>query len=157
GFALVLACVGGRMWSILYIGSKKNQELMTSGPYSMTRNPLYFFSTLGAVGVGLIVGSLMVALALGFVVYRVLLATATREAEHLKTLFGATYDSYARDTLMFWPKPSLYRDSPDVVFSPAALKRTFLDGVLFLMAFPLIEAIEHLQVEGYLPILIRLF
>lgn len=157
GFALVLACVGGRMWSILYIGSKKNQELMTSGPYSMTRNPLYFFSTLGAVGVGLMVGSLTLALVLGFAVYRVLLATAEREAEHLATLFGARYETYARETPMFWPKLSLHRDSPEVVFSPRALRRTFLDGVLFLMAFPLIELIEHLQVEGYLPILVRLF
>jgi len=156
GFALVLACVGGRMWSILYIGSKKNRELMTFGPYSMTRNPLYFFSTLGAIGIGLIVGSLVLTLALGLTVYLVLNATASRESEHLRTLFGARYDDYARQTPMFWPKPRLYRDSAGVSFSPAALRRTFLDGLIFLMAFPLIELVEHLQLQGYLPVLLRL-
>jgi protein-S-isoprenylcysteine O-methyltransferase Ste14 len=157
GFSLVLACIGGRMWSILYIGSKKNRELMTSGPYSMTRNPLYFFSTLGAVGIGLMIGSLLLALALGLAVTLVLNATAAKEAEHLEALFGPAYAEYARQTPMFWPKPSLYRDRPEIAFSPGALKRTFLDGLIFLMAFPIIEGIEYLQTEGFLPILYRLF
>ena len=57
GVGLVLFCVVGRMWSILYIGSKKNQALVTTGPYSITRNPLYLFSAVGALGLGLFVGS----------------------------------------------------------------------------------------------------
>lgn len=64
GIALVLACIFGRLWSILYVGGRKNQELVTGGPYSMTRNPLYFFSTVGIVGVGLMFGSISVALIL---------------------------------------------------------------------------------------------
>ena len=77
GFGSVLACVAGRMWSILYVGSKKNSELVTSGPYSITRNPLYFFSTFGAVGIGLIHGSVFVAFALGLLTYVVLAITAS--------------------------------------------------------------------------------
>lgn len=157
GFGLVLACVAGRMWSILYVGSRKNLELMTAGPYSVTRNPLYFFSTLGAVGIGLIHGSLIMALALGLFAWLVLATTAAKEAEHLKTLFGARYDAYARATPLFWPKPSLYQDAPEVVFSPVALRRTFLDGLFFLAVFPIIEVIEHLQIGGFLPILARIF
>lgn len=157
GFGLVLACVAGRMWSILYVGSRKNRELTTTGPYSITRNPLYFFSTLGAVGIGLIHGSLILALALGAFAYLVLVATAEREAEHLKTLFGPGYDSYARETPLFWPRPSQYRDDAEVAFSPSALRRTFLDGLFFLAVFPIIEAIERLQVEGILPVLVRVF
>lgn len=156
GFGLVLACVGGRMWSILYVGSKKNSELITSGPYSMTRNPLYFFSTVGAVGVGLIHGSMLVALVLGLLAYVVLILTARKEADHLKTIFGNNYDLYASQTPMFWPKASLYRDHNEVVFSPRALGRTFCDGLFFLAAFPAIEAIEHLQIDGILPVLMEI-
>jgi protein-S-isoprenylcysteine O-methyltransferase Ste14 len=65
GVGLVLFCVVGRMWSILYIGSKKNQTLVATGPYSITRNPLYLFSAIGAMGIGLFVGSLLLALFLG--------------------------------------------------------------------------------------------
>ena len=157
GLAFVLVCVAGRMWSILYVGSKKNHELVTRGPYSITRNPLYFFSTIGAVGVGLIYGSLAVALALGLLAYLVFIITATKESEYLSTVFGASYDAYARQTPMFWPSPSRYQDEPEVTFSPKALKRTLLNGLLFLAAFPLIETVEYLQAAGYLPILMRIF
>ena len=43
GVTLAIVCIGGRLWSCLYIGSRKNRELVTTGPYSITRNPLYFF------------------------------------------------------------------------------------------------------------------
>ncbi|WP_192384960.1 methyltransferase family protein [Mesorhizobium silamurunense] len=157
GLGLVLTCFVGRMWSILYVGSKKNLELITSGPYSLTRNPLYLFSTLGAAGIGLIHGSIAVALVLGLLSYLIFVITAAKEAEHLKTIFGSRYDSYERCTPMFWPKLSQYTDSPEVVFSPKALKRNFLDGLYFPAAFPAIEAIEQLRAARYLPILITIY
>ncbi|MFC3323222.1 hypothetical protein [Mesorhizobium cantuariense] len=82
--------------------------------------------------------------------------TAAKEAEHLKTIFGSRYDSYARCTPMFWPKLSQYKDSPEVVFSPKALERNFFDGLYFPAAFPAIEATEQLQEAGYLPILMTI-
>jgi protein-S-isoprenylcysteine O-methyltransferase Ste14 len=157
GIALAFACVIGRMWSILYVGSKKNKELVTSGPYSMTRNPLYFFSCVGAVGIGLMYGSVVVAFLLGCIAYVVLSTTAAKEADFLRTTFGPAYDVYSRHTPMFWPNPRLYEDAPEVYFSPRALRKTVLDGALFLAAFPIIETIEYLQVNGLLPILLRVF
>ena len=157
GFVLVLACVAGRMWSILYVGSRKNRELVTAGPYSVTRNPLYLFSVIGAVGIGLIHGSLVTASLFGLLAYLVLSITAAREAEHLETIFGSAYGAYARRTPMFWPKLSLYREPDEVAFSPDALRRTFLDGLLFLAVFPAIETIETLQDAGYLPVILGLF
>ncbi|MEX2166820.1 MAG: isoprenylcysteine carboxylmethyltransferase family protein [Methyloceanibacter sp.] len=155
GLGLVAICVAGRVWSSLYIGSRKNRVLVTSGPYSITRNPLYLFSTIGAVGIGLIFGSIAAALGLGLLAYGVFMVTATKEAEHLSAIFGSRYDAYARQTPLFWPNVFHYRDLPEVAFSPKALRRTFVDGLLFLAAFPAIEAIEHLQTDGTLPILMR--
>jgi protein-S-isoprenylcysteine O-methyltransferase Ste14 len=157
GVALVLLCVVGRMWSILYIGSKKNQTLVTMGPYSVTRNPLYLFSAIGAMGLGLFVGSLLFALFLGLATWVVLGATASKEARYLETLFGDEYREYTLRTPMFWPRPSLYSDQvDDVMFSPAALRRTFLDGLIFIAVLPAIEVIEHLRDAGYMPILFKL-
>lgn len=157
GVALVVVCVLGRMWSILHIGARKNRELTTTGPYSMTRNPLYFFSTVGALGIGLMVGSFALAILLAVFTYGILNATAAKEAEHLRTLFGRAYDDYAAATPMFWPNPFRYEETAEVTFSPAALKRTFLDGLVFVMVFPLIELIEHVQQAGYLPVLLQMF
>jgi protein-S-isoprenylcysteine O-methyltransferase Ste14 len=157
GFGLVLVCVAGRMWSILYIGARKNRDLTTLGPYSMTRNPLYLFSTIGAFGVGLIYGSLTVAVLLGALSYLAFLITARKEADHLQHLFGARYEAYAARTPLFWPNPTLYRDSPEMAFSPDALRRTFLDGLLFLAIFPAMELLEYLQQSQLLPVLFRFF
>ena len=43
----------GRLWCSLYIAGYKTKQLVTEGPYSMSRHPLYFFSLIGAIGVGL--------------------------------------------------------------------------------------------------------
>jgi len=156
GVGLVLACIAGRMWSILYIGSRKNSDLVTTGPYARTRNPRSFVSTVGAAGIGLMLGSFVMTGALMLAAWLVLVATARREADHLRALFGAAYDDYARVTPMFWPKPSLYREPAEASFSPSALKRTFLDGLFFLLLFPVIELIEHAQEAGHLPVLLNL-
>lgn len=155
GFALVLVCVAGRMWSILYIGARKNRDLTTLGPYSITRNPLYLFSTIGAIGVGLIYGSLLVAALLGTLSYVAFLITAHKEADHLQVLFGERYEAYAARTPIFWPNPLLYRDSTEMAFSPDALRRTFLDGLIFLAIFPAMETLEYLQSSQILPVFFR--
>jgi len=52
---ILLAGVGalGRLWCSLYIGGRKTHELVSAGPYGWCRNPLYLFSLIGALGVGL--------------------------------------------------------------------------------------------------------
>ena len=42
GIGLVVLCIAGRVWSSLDIGSKKNRELVTAVPYSITRNSICF-------------------------------------------------------------------------------------------------------------------
>lgn len=157
GLGLVVFCVLGRLWSILYVGGKKNAELVTAGPYSMTRNPLYFFSTVGAVGIGLMFGSLIAAVALGCLTFQILVVTAKKEAEYLAAKFGSAYEIYAHHTPMFWPNPLRYNDPLEVYFSPLALKRTFFDGLYFLAIFPLIEFVEYLRSIDVIPALITLY
>jgi protein-S-isoprenylcysteine O-methyltransferase Ste14 len=157
GLVLVLVCVGGRLWSTLYIGGRKNSELISMGPFSMTQNPLYFFSTLGALGIGLIYGSVLAALALGLASFIVFRVTAGKEAEFLSGKFGDAYEAYRRKTPRFWPNPLLFQDNAERQFSTHALKRTFYDGLFFLALFPAIETIEYLRMNGFLPKLFVLF
>jgi protein-S-isoprenylcysteine O-methyltransferase Ste14 len=83
GTLLIIACVLGRFWAILYVGKHKNRGVVTDGPYSVSRNPLYFFSTLGAFGVGLLFGKLTLALVLGIGVFAILSRTALKEQAYL--------------------------------------------------------------------------
>ncbi|UVK42641.1 isoprenylcysteine carboxylmethyltransferase family protein [Mesorhizobium sp. AR07] len=158
GFCLVVVCVVGRLWSILYVGGKKNEELVSTGPFSTTQNPLYFFSTVGAVGIGLIYGSVLAAMALGVASFFIFRVTARKEAEFLLGKFGPAYLAYIKSTPRFWPNPLLYHDQDEQQFSTRALKRTFFDGLYFLAVFPIIELIEHFRATGLLfPALITLY
>jgi protein-S-isoprenylcysteine O-methyltransferase Ste14 len=157
GLLMVFVCFLGRLWSILFVGGRKNDELIVSGPFSMTRNPLYFFSTVGAAGIGLMFGSVLAAVMLGLASYIVFRFTARKEAEFLAGKFGAVYAAYAERTPGFWPNPMLYRDEDQWLFSNKALKSTFRDGLYFLALFPLIEMVEYFRVSGALPTLFTIY
>ena len=145
GLALLVMAVMGRLWSILYIGSKKNEELVTLGPYSMTRNPLYFFSITGLVGIGLVYGSVLLAAVLLVSAVIVFQYTALREAEFLGAKFSARYGEYAARTPLILPRPSLYATSDEITFSVRALTKTLRDCLPFLVLYPLIEGVEYLH------------
>jgi protein-S-isoprenylcysteine O-methyltransferase Ste14 len=67
GIALIVFCIIGRTWTSLYIGGRKNNKLVQYGPYSISRNPLYLFTFIGAAGMGAQLGSLSLALMSAFV------------------------------------------------------------------------------------------
>ncbi|MEM5471106.1 isoprenylcysteine carboxylmethyltransferase family protein [Hoeflea sp. AS60] len=153
GMLLILACIFGRLWSTLYIGTRKNSEVVMTGPYSITRNPLYLFSTIGAFGAGLVFGSIVVAFGLGLVSYIVFSITANGEASYLRSQFGPEYLTYEAGTPQFWPNFSLYTTASEVMFSPPVLQRAFGDSLYFLAVIPLVGAVEYLQSSGYLPVI----
>jgi len=151
GLVLVVVCIVGRLWSILYIGGRKNVELVVSGPYSITRNPLYLFSTIGAVGIGCMFGSIAAASLFGMIAYIVLLRTARQEERFLQGRFGQAYQAYANRTPLFWPNPNLYLEACEMTFSPKIVRRNLREACLLLLFLPLIEASEYLHDEGFTP------
>lgn len=152
GIGLVFAAILGRLWSILYIGARKNEELVTIGPYSMTRNPLYVFSLIGIAGIGLMFGSIILTVLLVTACTVVFYYTSLREAAFLRGKFGSVYDAYAASTPLMLPRFSAYRSAAEVTFSQKALTTTFLDCLFLLALFPIIEGVEYLQTSGYLPV-----
>jgi protein-S-isoprenylcysteine O-methyltransferase Ste14 len=152
GLGLIVLCILGRTWCMLYIGGRKNQSLVMEGPYSITRNPLYFFSIVGAVGVGAQTGSLLAAAVCGFVAWTVFLWTACREEAALTAAFGDSYTRYLSQVPRFLPKFSLWHGPAQVLAQPRILLMTFVDALVFLVAVPLAEVVEYLQEIGVLPV-----
>jgi protein-S-isoprenylcysteine O-methyltransferase Ste14 len=157
GIALILIGIGGRLWSILYIGGRKSAEVVTFGPYSMMRNPLYFFSTIAAAGVGSQTGSISVAVAAAVLCATAFHIVALREETHLKALFGAPYEAYLARVPRFVPNPRLFQDQAEVTFSPRLFTHTLRDGLAFLIAIPCFELIEVGQEYGFIPVLFHLY
>lgn len=147
--AIVLAIVG-RAWCTLYIGGRKKAEVVDRGPYSVSRNPLYLFSFIGAFGIGAQSGSLVIGAA--FVVAAVLVFhfTVRREEVFLLREFGEGYARYFDRTPRFWPRFSLWRDADELSVRPSLFLLTIRDGLVFLLAIPLFELIDAGQAVHWL-------
>ncbi|MGN6582711.1 MAG: methyltransferase family protein [Rhizobiaceae bacterium] len=156
GISLIGIAVIGRLWCTLYIGGRKAAELIQDGPYSITRNPLYVFSSIGATGAGAETGSVVVALFFGIATAIAFHVVAKKEEGVLAGAFGDAFTSYCARVPRFFPKLSLYKDSVTVTVYPKRLYTTFMDSLVFFAAFPFFEFIGWLQFHHYLPIFLRL-
>ena len=145
GTLILIAGVLGRLWSILYVGAVKNAELMQDGPYSMTRNPLYVFSTVAAFGIGLMLGAVSFALLLALVVGCILYVTARREAAYLAQHFGPAYADYAARVPFFLPDPRLFHSRPQITFAARNLRTNLADAMVFLSFIPLVELVDSFK------------
>jgi protein-S-isoprenylcysteine O-methyltransferase Ste14 len=74
--------------------NRVSEHLVTSGPFALTRNPIYLGNTMLTTGIGLIVGSvwfLLFAVLAAFVTQKL---TIEREERHLEARFGKRYRDY---------------------------------------------------------------
>ena len=83
---------------------EKNLRLATSGPYSLSRNPLYLGSFLLVVGFAVAGRNLLLGIALVVLFLAVYLPVMRREESFLRQKFGAEYEEYAARTPLFLPK-----------------------------------------------------
>ncbi|APH70966.1 sodium:proton antiporter [Aquibium oceanicum] len=157
GLVLILIGIGGRLWATLYIGGRKSAEVVSTGPYSVSRNPLYVFSSIAAAGVGAQTGSYVVACLFMVVCAAAFYFVARREERFLSAKLGGEYLSYLQRVPRFLPNPLIYRDDAEVTFQTRRFRVTFVDGLVFLAAIPVLEAIEEAQEVGAIPHLFLLF
>lgn len=156
GVVLIVLGIAGRLWSTLYIGGKKSASVVTDGPYSITRNPLYVFSSVAAAGVGAQTGSILIALGCGLACAAAFHLVILREEKFLAANLGPDYAAYLARVPRFVPDLSLYHEGDPMGFKPKRLLVTLVDGMVFLLALPLFEIIDAAQLSGALPVLFRM-
>jgi len=156
GLMLILICILGRTWVAVYIGGLKNRALVTKGPYSVVRNPLYLCTVLGTAGIGALFGSVtLVAVCTGFAT-AVFLSVLRQEEQFLMVAFPREFPEYIARVPRLLPRPSVWEGADQLLVQPQLVRRTFLDASLFLVAVPLAELIDLAQDAQWLPILLRL-
>jgi protein-S-isoprenylcysteine O-methyltransferase Ste14 len=144
GCILVGLATVGRLWCAQYIAGYKMDVLVAEGPYSICRNPLYFFSFLGGIGAGLCTESLVLTLIV-FVVFAVIYPiTIQNEEKKLSKIFGAAYDDYVRRVPRFFPKISLFHEPVQYVVNTKIFRREIFDAMYFVWAVGLFEFFEAL-------------
>ncbi|MEK7275186.1 MAG: isoprenylcysteine carboxylmethyltransferase family protein [Candidatus Desantisbacteria bacterium] len=102
GLLLVAAGVSLRSWAAGSI--YKNDSMATTGPYCLTRHPLYIGSLLMAIGFCVIIGdniNVWVVLGIAFMIY---FPTIRKEERFLAQKFGEEWDRYTHHTSIFFPK-----------------------------------------------------
>jgi protein-S-isoprenylcysteine O-methyltransferase Ste14 len=156
GRFLIVVCILGRTWCSLYIGGRKTSRLVMTGPYSVSRNPLYVFSIIGAVGIGAQLGAVSVAVVAGIFAAIVHILVVVKEERLMLASHGDVFRDYAARVPRFLPRMSGWKNVEFLEVPPRAVVTTFLDACVFLASIPLAETFEHFQHTGVIPVLLRL-
>ena len=98
---------------------QKQAVLTTTGPYARTRNPLYFGSSILALGAAIAMNSWWSAALLLLYFALVYTFVMRREEIELRGHHGAEFNAYAQSVPLFFPRltPAKKPDSPEGSFS----------------------------------------
>lgn len=129
-----------RIWSILFIGGKKNRILVTEGPYSITRNPLYFGSFCFSLSAACFFSSAIFLFATLLATYFYLYHVIPDEERLLERAYGESYRSYKSVTPKFIPSLKHYHSPQEISVS---------------IPFLLLE-VKHLCLGSLMPLLANL-
>jgi protein-S-isoprenylcysteine O-methyltransferase Ste14 len=156
GFVLILVCTFGRIWTLSCINGHKTRDLITWGPYSIVRNPLYLFSFIGAVGLGLASRNILVlaGLLLMFVLYYPFVVIA--EERRLMKVHPQNFADYARRTPRIIPAFALYHIPKTYPVDSRLFLRAFISVMWFPLGFIFLLLVKVLHAQGVLPILFTL-
>ena len=157
GMILVGIASLGRMWCSLFIAGYKDDKLVTEGPYSICRNPLYFFSMIGVFGIGCatetftfpVVFILLFALYYPFVI--------KSEERRLKQLFGVAFEQYTKTISAFFPRLSTFSEPKTYIVKPSVYRKHIFSALWFVWIIGFLEVIEGLREIGVLSYLWTLY
>jgi len=157
GVLCILIGIIGRTWCSMYIGGNKLNMLVTDGPYSVTRNPLYLFSTIAAFGVGAQIGSIVFAIVCAAATVAIFAVVVNHEERALADRFPDEFALYRARVPRFMPNICQYQDAETILVRPSRVHQTFRDALLFLLAVPGVKALDGLREAGLIEPLFRLY
>jgi protein-S-isoprenylcysteine O-methyltransferase Ste14 len=157
GITLVGIGTLGRMWCTLYIGGYKTNQLITVGPYSMSRHPLYFFSLIGGVGVGFASETLLIPtfIAVAFALYYPFVIRS--EEKKLREMHPEGFEAYVKRTPVFFPKLSLLTEPQEYKVNPISFKRRLFSSFWFIWLVGILKIIEELHKLNLIPVLFKIY
>jgi protein-S-isoprenylcysteine O-methyltransferase Ste14 len=136
GHLLVVVCALGRLYATAFIGGHKTSTLVTYGPFSVVRNPLYVFSFIGVLGIGLLSMSASVLIIAPAGAAMLFASAVIDEERALLERFGQEYLSYFESVPRFMPALRKYRAPETVLMHPVALKSGAIDAFYWFLAIP---------------------
>lgn len=156
--ALVLVTFAalGRIWCSVFIGGRKDTELVTSGPYALCRHPLYALSLVGGLGLGLATRSITLTVVTLVVLGVMFSLAANAEERVLAERHGSKFSDYAALVPRWWPRPRNWHVPAETRVHPDILWKAFVDAGSFVLLYTLIVAAHAVRAAGITPTLIVL-
>jgi protein-S-isoprenylcysteine O-methyltransferase Ste14 len=157
GVVLVAIASMGRLWCSVYIAGYKTDILVMQGPYSLSRNPLYFFSLIGAIGVGLTTHTMLIP-ALVLIAFAAYYPFVIKSEESiLLKRHGTAFSNYLQTVPRFFPKLSGLIEPESYVVRPRVVKRHMVDAIWFIWLIGFLEVIEVLHDLNLIPTLFKIY
>ncbi len=110
-----------RAWAAGHL--RKHQALAVGGPYAYTRNPLYFGSVILAAGLVVASASIWAAIVVAAYLIAFYPAVMQREEGELQAHYGESFQKYAADVPLFWPRLRKFELSGAERFSGSLYQR----------------------------------
>jgi protein-S-isoprenylcysteine O-methyltransferase Ste14 len=147
----------GRLWCSLYIAGHKTKDLVTEGPYSICRNPLYFFSMLGGIGVGFASETVTIP-AIILIAFALYYPYVIRfEEKKLREVHGQNYETYFQKVPQFWPKWSLLTEPQEYSVNPRTFRKHIFSALWFVWIVGILEMLEAFREMNLLPVLFSIY
>ena len=160
GFALVLIGGFGRLWASLYIEGNKLGKIISEGPYSIMRNPLYVFSLILLLGYCFAIQSIIVA-SLSIILFALIyMPTIYNEERRLLSVHDEGYKSYYERTPRFIPKFRLYKEvesGSEINVNIRRIRNVLMEVASFIFFFGLIKIFDLLHHINILPTIFTLY
>lgn len=102
-WSLFLIAIGIRLWSTMYIGGKKSHGVISQGPYSICRNPLYWGTFFICLSQSLFLHSFTFLLGIVAPVAIYMFRVVPAEEHHLLSKFPLEYGAYRDKVSAWWP------------------------------------------------------
>ncbi|MGO8746902.1 MAG: methyltransferase family protein [Thermoguttaceae bacterium] len=141
-----------RWWATLYIGGRKSVELISDGPYSISRNPIYCGTFLLTVAVGVLAQSVAFLFAVILVAMAYVVLTTTIEEEKLLTCYGNSFRMYRSRVPRFAPNLRLFHSRSTIEVQTKGLRAEFLRMCRWVWIPVLCNLVTHLRSEAWWPV-----
>lgn len=151
GWMVFVAGAAFRLWATLYIGGRKGKILVTDGPYSVCRNPLYLGNLLLTLSIAFFMQSL--TFALGLVIAGVVYGTVTisSEEQRLAKRLGETFVDYCRRVPRLIPRLGGYHSDPVIEVDLRCLQVEARRALRYIWIPLICQALAHLRAEAWWP------
>ncbi len=156
GWVSFLAGVATRFWATLYIGGRKGQLVVSDGPYSLCRNPLYVGSFFLASSAALFLESLTFAACIAFISVVYILSAVPAEERFLSEKYGEDFRRYCDQVPRYLPRWRLFRTPDSIEVKVKGLRNECRRAATWICLPVLAQIASHLRWESWWPRLLRL-